>query len=149
MSIGPTKFSPPKDNRGRAGHYWCGCEEGSHRDEELEQQPHYIEDEWDAQGSYLECAQVWVGDYGYLTGLQFITRDGRASPAWGYCVSEEPIADPRINVRRLTKPVKLPLQVSEENRGAGLKVFVDAMDRGVPRKDYVVIGIQLFDFSKD
>ncbi|PNP85373.1 hypothetical protein FNYG_01202 [Fusarium nygamai] len=149
MSIGPTKFSPPKDNRGRAGHYWCGCEEGSHRDEELEQQPHYIEDEWDAQGSYLEFAQVWVGDYGYLTGLQFITRDGRESPAWGYCVSEEPNTNPRINVRPLTKPVRLPLQVLEENRGAGLKVFVDAMDRGVPRQGYVVVGIQLFDFSKD
>ncbi|KAF5591065.1 phosphatidylethanolamine n-methyltransferase [Fusarium pseudoanthophilum] len=151
MSIGPTKFSPPKDNRGRAGHYWCGCEEGSHRDEELEQRPHYIEDEWDAQGSYLDCAQVWVGDYGYFTGLQFIARDGRESPAWGYCVSEKPIADRRVNAGRLTKPVKLPLQVSEENRGAGLKVFVDKMDRGVhvPSKDYVVVGIQLFDFSKD
>jgi hypothetical protein len=71
------------------------------------------------------------------------------SLAWGYCVCEEPIADPRINARRLTKPVKLPLQALEENRGAGLKVFVDAMDRGVFIKDYVVVGIQLFDFSKD
>ncbi|CVL06710.1 uncharacterized protein FMAN_16230 [Fusarium mangiferae] len=146
-SIGPTKFSSPKDNRGRASNYWCWCAEGSHRDEELEQQPHYTEDEWDAQGSYLEFAQVWVGDYEVLTGLQFIARDGRESPAWGYCVSEKP---PTIaHVRRLTEPVRLPLQAQEENRGAGLKVFVDAMDREAPREDYVVVGIQLIEFSKD
>ncbi|KAF4953729.1 hypothetical protein FGADI_5722 [Fusarium gaditjirri] len=134
-SIGPTKFSPPKDNRGRGGNYWCWCAEGSHRDEELEQKPHYTEDEWDLQGSYLQFAQLWVGDHGVLTGLQFIARNGRESPAWGYCVGE--------------KPIRLPLQPQKENHGAGLKVFVDAMDRGVMCDDYVVVGIQPIEFSKD
>ncbi|KAJ3540567.1 hypothetical protein NM208_g5007 [Fusarium decemcellulare] len=135
-SIGPTKFSSPRDTHGRNGNYWCWCaegSEGSQRDEELEERPHYIEDSWNAEGS-LKFVQLWVDDDGVLTGLQFITQDGKESPAWGYCVGE--------------KPVKLPLQAQKKNRAAGLKFFIDSIKRGVLREDYVVVAVQLIGFSK-
>ncbi|KAF4997390.1 hypothetical protein FDECE_12098 [Fusarium decemcellulare] len=130
-SIGPTKFSSPRDTHGRNGNYWCWCAEGSRRDEELQEHPHYIEDSWNAEGC-LKFVQLWVDDDGALTGLQFITQDGKQSPAWGYCVGE--------------RPVKLPLQAQKKNRAAGLKVFIDRIDRGVLREDYVVVAVQLIGF---
>ncbi|UPL02841.1 hypothetical protein LCI18_013775 [Fusarium solani-melongenae] len=130
-SIGPTKFSLPRDTHGRNGNYWCWCAEGSRHDEEFQERPHYTEDNWNAEGS-LKSVQLWVGDDGVLTGLQFITQDGKTSPAWGYCVGE--------------KPIKLPLQAQKKNRAAGLKVFIDRINRDVLREDYVAI--QLIGFSK-
>lgn len=56
------------------------------------------------------------------------------SPAWGSCVAD--------------KPVKLPLQAQNKNRAAGLKLFVDKIDRGIKREDYVVVAVQLIGFSK-
>ncbi|KAJ0137041.1 40S ribosomal protein S10-A [Fusarium oxysporum f. sp. albedinis] len=78
-----------------------------------QQKPHYTEDEWALEGSYLKFAQLWADDEGVLTGIE------------------------------------LPLQQQKKNRGAGLKVFVGVMDRGVTRDDCVVVGIQLIGFSKD
>ncbi|KAG5745339.1 hypothetical protein H9Q70_011971 [Fusarium xylarioides] len=134
-SIGPTKFTAPKDNRNHNGHYWCWCADVQREQPELEQKPHYTEDEWDVQGSHLKSLQLWIDDQMVLSGLQFIAKDGRESPAWGSCVGE--------------KPVKLPLQAQKRNRAAGLKFFVDEMGRGVTRDDFVVVGVQLIGFSKE
>ncbi|KAF5561458.1 phosphatidylethanolamine n-methyltransferase [Fusarium phyllophilum] len=134
-SIGPTKFTVPKDNRNHNGHCWCWCADVQREQPELEQKPHYTEDEWDVQGSHLKSLQLWIDDQMVLSGLQFIAKDGRESPAWGSCVGE--------------KPVKLPLQAQKRNRAAGLKFFVDEMGRGVTRDDFVVVGVQLIGFSKE
>ncbi|KAF5254920.1 hypothetical protein FANTH_416 [Fusarium anthophilum] len=102
---------------------------------ELEQKPHYTEDEWDVQGSHLKCLQLWVDDQMVLSGLQFIAKDGRESPAWGSCVGENPI--------------RMRLQAQKKNRAAGLKFFVDEMGRDVTRDDFVVVGVQLIGFRKE
>ncbi|KAF5621164.1 5-carboxyvanillate decarboxylase [Fusarium tjaetaba] len=134
-SIGPTKFTAPKDNRNHGGHYWCWCADVQREQPELEEKPHYTEDEWDVQGSHLKFLQLWIDEQLTLSGLQFIAKDGRESPAWGSCVGE--------------KPVRLPLQAQKKNRAAGLKFFVDEMGRGVTRDDFVVVGVQLIGFSKE
>ncbi|KAF5650638.1 hypothetical protein F25303_4295 [Fusarium sp. NRRL 25303] len=123
-SIGPTRFSPPKDKRGTGGNYWCWCAEGDCPEEELAEKPHYTEDEWNAKGADVKFVRLWVDDEGILTGLHFIARYGVESPAWGYCEGE--------------RPVRLPLQAQKKNRAAGLKVYVDTIDRDVTREDFVV-----------
>ncbi|RBR20153.1 uncharacterized protein FIESC28_05432 [Fusarium coffeatum] len=124
-SIGPTEFTPPKDTLGLKGNYWCWFFQGSRRgEEELEQKPHYVQDEWNIEGARLKFAHVWIDKDGILTGLQFITEDGKESPAWGYCEGK--------------KSDKLSLRTKNKDRAVGLKLFIDNNGRGTSHDDQVV-----------
>ncbi|KAF4968098.1 hypothetical protein FSARC_4459 [Fusarium sarcochroum] len=136
-SFGPTEFSSPKDTLGVNRNHWCWWVQGLRRDNELEEHCHYTQDEWNIERSYLKFVPLWIGGDGALTGLRFITQDGKQSPAWGYCVGA-----------RGAKPVKLPLQAQNRNRAAGLKLFIDSINREVTREDFVVVAVQLVGFNK-
>ncbi|KAF4454656.1 hypothetical protein F53441_2890 [Fusarium austroafricanum] len=133
-SIGPTKFDPPKDTRGANGNYWCWCHKGDPaRIQKLKEEPHYTVHEWNVEGSHLKFLNLWVDREGILTGLQFIGQ-GEKSPAWDFGVS--------------SKPIELPLKTQRGNRAVAMKLFVDSIEKGVTREDYVVVAVQLLGFIK-
>ncbi|KAM0189336.1 hypothetical protein ACHAPQ_011018 [Fusarium lateritium] len=127
-SFGPTEFTSPKDTDGFNGNHWCWCSKGSSRDTELEDRPHYTQDEWKVGGVHLEFIQMWCNTEGALTGLQFGSVDGKQSPVWGYHGEEEPI--------------RVPLESSMNNHKVGILFFIEGIGRRSGHDDHVVSALQ-------
>ncbi|KAM0228048.1 hypothetical protein ACHAP5_012048 [Fusarium lateritium] len=133
-SFGPTEFNSPQDTRGCNGNYWCGCSKGSSRDDELEERPHYIQDEWNAKGARLRFIKIWRNKEGALSALQFVTWKKKLSPIWGYNGAVEPIIE---EVGRTIHNYKV-----------GLQFYIDGIGRKSGRDDRVVTAIQLLAIPK-
>ncbi|KAF4995957.1 hypothetical protein FDECE_12634 [Fusarium decemcellulare] len=130
VTVGPSQFSPPNDSEGINGHYYCWCDLGRARKEELEAGPHYTHDEWNVGGSQLKTFRLWLNDIQVLTGLQFVAQNGRESPRWGYCEAESPV---ELDLETVSHP--------------GLKLFMDNNERQATYDDYVVAAVQLVEFE--
>jgi hypothetical protein len=127
-SFGPDFISQSNDTSGVNGHPWCHCAYGGAAAGELEKSQHYTTNTWEVGRSRLTTLRLWIGDGGALTGLQFVSENGRTSPFWGSNWIGCPVE------------VDLPFK---SGSGSALKFFLESDERNEKGVDFVVVAVQV------